>query len=326
VKAVIFDGALRVAAEHPAPAPGPGEALVRVRLAGICRTDLEVIRGYMAFRGILGHEFAGVVERAGDESLVGRRVVGDINLACGRCTMCRRGLRTHCPGRTVMGIAGRDGCMAEMLALPVENLLVVPDRVADEEAVFTEPLAAAFEIAEQVHLRPTDRVLVMGDGRLGLLSALALAPGPADVTLTGKHEEKLAIARAQGVRTMLRGTIPGGERFDVVVEATGRAEGFQEALGLVRPRGTVVLKTTVAAGSEMTLSPVVVDEVTVVGSRCGPFGPALRALEENRLDVRPLVSATFPAESAVEAFERAGKPGVIKVLLDFRGTGGRAGR
>jgi threonine dehydrogenase-like Zn-dependent dehydrogenase len=323
LKAIVFDGELRAVRDHPAPEALANEALVKVLLAGICDTDLEITRGYMGFRGVLGHEFVGVVEKARDRHLIGQRVVGEINCGCGLCGYCLAGLRSHCPGRKVLGISGKDGALAEYLSLPLENLHTVPENVPDEEAVFTEPLAAAFEITEQVHVRPTDRVLVMGDGKLGLLAAMVLGLSSNDVSLLGKHEHKLGIARARNIKTMLLGDLPLGDLkkrkiYDTVVEATGSAGGLELAMGLVKPRGNIVLKSTVAEGKEMNLAPLVIDEVTVTGSRCGPFGPALGALARGLVEVRPLITGIFPFERAEEAFKKAGQRGSLKVLVDFR--------
>ncbi len=320
MKAIYFDGNLKFLADYPRPEPGPGEALVRVLMAGICNTDMELMKGYMGFKGVLGHEFVGVVEEAPEKykHLAGKRVTGEINLYCGECETCRAGIPTHCPERSVLGILNRDGAMAEYLTLPARNLHEVPDAIPDEEAVFAEPLAAAFEIPQQVHIHPTDRVLVMGDGKLGLLCALALRLSGCELTHVGKHHDKLEIARSQGVRTVLLDELGRERIFDVVVEATGRADGFAMALGLVRPRGTIVLKSTVAQGTELNLAPVVIDEISVAGSRCGPFRPALRALEDRQVDVNAMVSAVFPFEDAQSAFDRAAQKGVLKVLLDFR--------
>ncbi|GAB4387436.1 MAG: alcohol dehydrogenase catalytic domain-containing protein [Thermodesulfovibrionales bacterium] len=317
---MVFDGkALSFEAGYPSPVPGRGEALVRVAVAGICNTDMEITRGYMGFRGVIGHEFAGVVERAeGRPDLEGKRVTGEINIPCGACRLCASGMGNHCPSRAVLGIAGKDGAMAEYLTLPAGNLHLVPEGLSDEEAVFTEPLAAAFEIAGQVHVGPSQRVLVLGDGKLGLLSAMALSLTGADVTLAGRHREKLAVAGRRGVRTALAVEMEGKRDYDLVVEATGSAEGFGAALAFVRPRGTIALKSTVHRGAEMNLTPVVVDEITVVGSRCGPFAPALRALAGGLVDVKPLVTAVYPFERAGQAFERAREKGSLKVLLDFR--------
>ncbi|MGQ9466732.1 MAG: MDR/zinc-dependent alcohol dehydrogenase-like family protein [Anaerolineae bacterium] len=313
--ALVYDGeALRVREDYPRPVPPPGEALVRVRLAGICNTDLEIVRGYMGFRGVLGHEFVGVVEECAGPDLVGRRVVGEINASCGDCPFCRAGMPTHCPHRTTLGIMGRDGAFAEYLTLPVRNLHAVPDTIADEEAVFTEPLAAALEIMEQVHLRPTDRVVVLGDGKLGLLVAQALALTGCDLLTVGRHREKLAVLARRGIPTALESEVEG-LTADVVVECTGKPEGFAAARRILRPRGTLVLKSTYHGRVEADLTGLVVDEITLVGSRCGPFPPALRLLQYGWVDVRALVSATYPLAQGVEAFARAAEPGVLKVLL-----------
>jgi len=315
VQALVYDGeALRLREDYPRPVPPPGEALVRVRLAGICNTDLEIVRGYMGFRGVLGHEFVGTVEEAEDRSLIGQRVVGEINAYCGECSTCRAGRPTHCPHRTTLGIWGRDGAFAEYLTLPVRNLHKVPDTISDEEAVFTEPLAAALEILEQVHLRPTDRVVVLGDGKLGLLVAQALALMGCDLLAVGRHREKLAILARRGIPTALESEAEG-LAADVVVECTGRPEGFAAARRILRPRGTLVLKSTYHGRVEADLTGLVVDEITLVGSRCGPFPPALRMLQRGLVDVRSLISAVYPLAQGVEAFARAAEPGVLKVLL-----------
>jgi threonine dehydrogenase-like Zn-dependent dehydrogenase len=313
--ALVYDGeALRLREDYPRPVPPPGEALVRVRLAGICNTDLEIVRGYMGFRGVLGHEFVGTVEEAEDRSLIGQRVVGEINAYCGACSTCRAGRPTHCPHRTTLGIWGRDGAFAEYLTLPVRNLHRVPDTISDEEAVFTEPLAAALEILEQVHLRPTDRVVVLGDGKLGLLVAQVLALMGCDLLAVGRHQEKLAILARRGIPTALASEAEG-LAADVVVECTGRPEGFTAARRILRPRGMLVLKSTYHGGVEADLTGLVVDEITLVGSRCGPFPPALRMLERGLMDVRSLISAIYPLARGVEASARAAEPGVLKVLL-----------
>jgi len=315
VQALVYDGeALQLREDYPRPVPPPGEALVRVRLAGICNTDLEIVRGYMGFRGVLGHEFVGTVEEAEDRSLIGQRVVGEINAYCGECPTCRAGRPTHCPHRTTLGIWERDGAFAEYLTLPVRNLHAVPDGISDEEAVFTEPLAAALEILEQVHLRPTDRVVVLGDGKLGLLVAQALALTGCDLLTVGRHREKLAILARRGIPTLLEAEAEG-LAADVVVECTGRPEGFAAARRILRPRGTLVLKSTYYGYVEADLTGLVVDEITLVGSRCGPFPPALRLLQHGLVDVRSLISAVYPLARGVEAFTRAAEPGVLKVLL-----------
>ena len=318
MKALRFENKRLSVGEVPAPSR-PGEALVRVRLAGVCNTDLEIVRGYAGFEGTLGHEFVGEVESAPDApELEGRRVVGEINAGCGRCQLCRAGDARHCPDRTVLGIHGRDGAFAEYLQLPAANLLPVPDEVPDERAVFTEPLAAACGVLERVRVELETRVAVVGDGKLGLLCAQALrAMTGAGVTLVGRHESKLEIARARGVRALKDGELPASfERaFDVAVEASGSPAGFETALRLLRPRGALVLKSTYHGAMEINAAPVVVDEVSIVGSRCGRFRPALELLRRGAVDVDPLVREEFPLAEGVRALERAAEPGVLKVLL-----------
>ncbi len=316
---MIFDGRLKLAGDRPKPVPANGEALIRITMAGICNTDMEITKGYLGFRGIIGHEFTGVVEaeNARARKFVGKRVVGEINCGCGVCSLCLRGLEKHCPRRTTIGILGRDGAFAEYMTLPAGNLHEIPEGLSDGEAVFTEPLAAAFEILEQVRIGPSDRVLVLGDGKLGILCALTLKLTGAQLTLAGKHAAKLAIARDQGVPVILTKNLPARGKYDVVVEATGSARAFETAMKLTRPRGVIVLKSTVAHGTPIDLAPLVIDEITVVGSRCGPFEPALKALAQGLVDVRPLVSAVFPPEDAKKAFAAARKRDTLKVLLDF---------
>ena len=314
MKALYWDGrSLALEANQPEPKTTGGEAVVRVRLAGICATDLQIFQGYMGFRGIPGHEFVGEVVQGGS-SLVGRRVVGEINFGCGFCELCRRGLGRHCAKRRVMGILGADGCFAEFVAAPARNLHVVPENVSDEEAVFTEPLAAAFEILEQVEIDFTREVLVLGDGKLGLLCAQVLAVTGARVTLVGKHPEKLKLAKGSGIRTVL--LVDWQARpFDVVVEATGSVSGFETAVASVRPRGTLVLKSTVAEEHRISLAPLVIHEITVVGSRCGVFPPALEALKDKKIAVTPMIEKIYPLGEAVEAVAHAGTPGARKILL-----------
>ena len=315
MKALHWDGrALTFEPSYPAPVASDETAIVRVRLAGICSTDLQLFKGYMGFRGVPGHEFVGeVVEGPG--ALMGKRVAGEINFACGVCDHCRQGLGRHCPERRVMGILGADGCFAEMVAVPIRNLHPVPESVPDEAAVFTEPLAAAFEILEQVEIDFTREVVVFGDGKLGLLCAQALATTGARVTLVGRHPEKLRLAKPAGVRAVLLADWRP-RPADVVVEATGSASGLATALTAVRPRGTLVLKSTVAEEHRLSLAPLVVNEITVVGSRCGVFPPALAALAEKKIAVAPLIEKVYPLRDAVEAVAHAGRPGVLKVLLD----------
>ena len=292
------------------------ESLVRVVLSGICNTDLEIARGYAGFRGTIGHEFVGVVEEADDHSLVGQRVVGEINAGCGKCDLCRSGDPRHCATRTVLGIHGRDGSHAEFLKLPTVNLFQVPDKVADEQAVFVEPLAAAYGITERVSLDDDQQVAIIGDGKLGLLCAQAIALTGAAVTLFGKHPEKMRIAERRGIETMNANESSTRNRaFDVVVEASGSSSGFMTALDLLRPRGTLVLKSTFHGTTDVPSEKIVVDEISVVGSRCGRFGPALELLKKGAIDVDSLISEEHPLADGVTAMKRAETKGVLKVLL-----------
>ncbi|HEY1269314.1 MAG TPA: alcohol dehydrogenase catalytic domain-containing protein [Candidatus Binatia bacterium] len=314
MRALYWNGQnLALDKNHPDPKTTGGEAVVRVRLAGICSTDLQILQGYMGFRGVPGHEFVGEVVK-GPPALVGRRVVGEINFGCGFCESCRRGLARHCPKRRVMGILGADGSFAELVAIPARNLHPVPENISDEEAVFTEPLAAAFEILEQVEVDFTREVLVLGDGKLGLLCAQVLAVAGARVTLVGKHPEKLKLAKRAGVRTALLDDLKP-KLFDIVVEATGSTSGLEAALAAVRPRGTLVLKSTVAGEHKISLAPLVINEVTLVGSRCGVFPPALEALAQKKISVTALIEKTYPLADGVDAVARAGQRGARKILL-----------
>lgn len=293
--------------EKPANAD---EALVRVVLSGICNTDLEIARGYAGFKGTIGHEFVGVVEETG------RRVVGEINAGCGKCDLCRAGDARHCASRTVLGIHGRDGAHAEFLQLPAINLLPVPDNVPNEHAVFTEPLAAACGILERVRVTDAHRVAVIGDGKLGLLCAQVVALTGASVLLIGKHAAKLRIAERRGIETTSPKLAAKRKRqFDIVVEASGSATGFGLALELLRPRGQLVLKSTFHGKTELDAAPIVVDEISLVGSRCGRFGPALELLKKKAVDVDSLISEEYPLAKGVHAMRRAGTKGVLKVLL-----------
>lgn len=313
MRALVWDGSVARVAERPPPEPSEGAAVVDVRLAGVCNTDLEIVRGYMGFRGVLGHELVGTVAE-GPERWLGKRIVAEINFACGRCAACAEGLGRHCAARSVMGILGADGAMAEQVAIPVANLHEVPDGVPDEAAVFAEPLAAAFEILEQIHVRPRTRAVVLGDGKLGLLCAQVLHQAGARVLAVGRHEAKLGLLRARGIEVALASAW-SMDPADLVVEATGSAEGFAAAVRATRPRGTLVLKSTVAGRPEVDLAPLVIHEITVVGSRCGSFEPALRALESGSVDVRSLISSRVPLERADEALRLAAQPGVLKVLV-----------
>jgi len=314
VRALHFDGSRARVGERPEPAPLADHALVRVSLAGVCNTDLEIARGYLGFCGILGHEFVGRVEE-GPAEWRGRRVVGEINFACRACATCARGLQRHCPTRTVMGIAGADGAFADLVRVPVANLHAVPEPLSDEAAVFCEPLAAAFEIPEQVAIEPGVRCIVLGDGKLGLLAAQVLDLAGARVLAVGRHPEKLAILRARGIETVQEREWRG-EPEPLVVEATGSPRGFERAAAATLPRGTLVLKSTLAERPSVDLAPLVIHEISVVGSRCGPFPPALRALEVGSVDVLSLVCDRVPLASADDALRRAARPGALKVLIE----------
>ena len=298
------------------PEPAAGESLVRVTLSGICNTDLELCRGYYPFRGVLGHEFVGVVDASPDLSMVGRRVVGEINAVCHNCSTCNAGRTTHCENRTVLGIVGRDGAHADFLVLPTENLHVVPDSVSDDCAVFAEPLAAALQIKQQIDIRKADRVLVVGDGKLGLLIAQTLAATDCDLLVLGRHESKLETLAVRGIATTTRPDEIDDRSIDVAVECTGNRSGFEVARKAVRPRGTIVMKSTYAAEMTMNVAALVVDEITLIGSRCGPFAPALAMLETGAIDVVPMIHARYALDEALEAFEKTAEPGVLKVVLD----------
>ncbi len=315
MQAIVFDRELRLDTDYPRPVPGPGEALIQVRLAGICSTDLEILRGYRQFHGVLGHEFVGTVvtcPKAGGAGAewIGRRVVGEINVGCGECVFCRQDIPSQCLSRTAVGILGRDGALTEFLVLPLANLHPVPDSVPDEVALFVEPLAAAVQVLSLAHVRPEERVGVVGDGKLGLLVAQVLATASADVTLIGRHPEKLALAAGWGISVGRP-----DHQLDLVVDCSGNPRGLATALDLVRPRGTVVLKSTYHQLAEINLSRVVVDEIQLVGSRCGPFRPALHLLESGKVDVTSLIEARYPLLDGLAALEHAGRRGALKVLV-----------
>ena len=308
----IEDGRLALRDDLPVPEPQPGEVRLQVTCAGICSTDLEILRGYAGFTGVPGHEFTAVVE-TGQGEWSGRRVVGENNAACGACATCRAGRPGHCPRRTVLGIVGRQGIFAQQVCLPVGNLHVLPDEITDEVAVFTEPLAAALEIQEQVAIRPDMSVLVLGAGRLGQLIARSLALTGCRLQVSGRSKEKLQLLDTLGIAT-ITSDVPVAA-FDMVVECTGNPEGFRLARRAVRPRGTLVLKSTYADEISLDMSSLVVDEITLVGSRCGPFSPALDLLASRQVQVSDLVTARYPLQQGEEAFRRAAEPGSLKVLL-----------
>ncbi|HPM24618.1 MAG TPA: alcohol dehydrogenase catalytic domain-containing protein [Phycisphaerae bacterium] len=300
--------------DHPMPQPAAGEVCIRVHLAGVCATDLEIARGYMHYAGVPGHEFVGTVV-AGDDRLHGRRVVAEINCPCGRCDFCGRGLANHCPRRTVLGIAGRDGAFAEYLTIPAGNCHLVPDRVTDRQAVFVEPLAAAAHVLDVVTLQSGQRVVVLGSGRLGLLVAQVLAMQPGELTVIGRNPATLALCARWGIRTLDVSDCAAVEGSDVVVECTGAPAGLALALRLCRPCGTVVLKSTYAGAAGVDLAPLVVNEVRVIGSRCGAFAPALRLLADGRVEVDELVTAVYPLAQGVAGLAAAARPENVKVLL-----------
>ena len=316
MKALIYDGKVRLDENHPVPERKSFEALIRVMKAGICKTDLEIIKGYLDFKGILGHEFVGRVEESPDQNLVGKRVVGEINISCGTCIYCLKGLPSHCENRLILGIQSKNGVFAEYVSLSIENIHIIPDSITDEQAVFVEPLAAALQILEQVHIQPQENIIVLGDGNLGLLCAQVVTMTGAEVLMVGKHPKKLEILREKGIRTCLIDEI-SRERADVVIECTGSPAGLREAVKIVHPRGTIVLKSTYADQPKMNLVPIVINEITIVGSRCGPFQPAIRLLEKNSIDVLSLVSERFPLEEGARAIQAAKKKETLKVILDI---------
>ncbi|HJR82012.1 MAG TPA: alcohol dehydrogenase catalytic domain-containing protein [Anaerolineales bacterium] len=290
------------------------EVLIKIHKAGICSTDLELVKGYYPYTGILGHEFVGEVVEAEDASWMGRRVVGEINVVCNRCEQCRNGRSTHCESRTVLGIMDRDGTFAEYTTLPLANLHCVPDSVTDEMAVFTEPLAAALEIQQQIQIKPSDRVLVVGAGRLGQLISQTLALTGCDLHVVARHVHQQNLLKARGIGIIAEEEIQPW-RWDVVVEATGSSSGFSLARQAIRPRGTLVLKSTYKGNVEVNFSSMVVDEINIIGSRCGPFEPALRLMESRQVDPTLLIMDEFKLDTALKAFERAGETGVLKVLI-----------
>lgn len=324
MRALLFDKTLSFQPRHPEPPASAGDTLLRVRQAGVCATDLEIVKGYMGFRGVLGHEFVAEVVSSADKDLVGQRVVGEINVVCGRCDLCLSGLSSHCRTRSVLGILNRDGAFADFVRLPAANLHVLPKSVDDDAAVFVEPLAAAYQVVKQLAgVRPAAAggplqnkwVTVLGDGRLGLLVAQVLRESGYPVRVIGKHPDKLNLCEKWSIRHRLLADIIPRHDQDVVVDCTGSAAGFELAMQMVRPRGTIVLKSTVAQGKPLNLAPLVIDEIQVLGSRCGPFREAIRALAEKRIDVASLIHRRMRIEQGVEAMEYAARPGVLKVLV-----------
>lgn len=314
MRALVWDGSkASVVGDHPEPKCAGDRALVGVRLAGICSTDLQILAGYMGFRGILGHEFVGEVLE-GPAAIVGKRVAGEINFSCGRCALCASGHPRHCPNRTVLGILGADGAFAERLVIPVDNLHVLPDAIDDAAAVFLEPLAAAFQADAQSRGFAGGRSAVLGAGKLGLLVAQVLARRGDEVTVVCRHERAARVAESLDLHALTGRSTE--KSFDLVVEATGHPEGLATALEMVRPLGAIVQKSTLAARHDLDLSPLVIDEVTLLGSRCGPFPPAIEALAAGEIRVAPLLTHTLPLSEAAEAIRAAGEPGALKIGLD----------
>lgn len=318
MRAIIFNDDLRYVEDYAKPEIQPGWSLIKVRKAGICGTDLEITKGYMGYKGVLGHEFVGTVETSEDPDWTGKRVVGEINAACGVCGWCAERLGRHCPRRSVLGILNLDGCMADYCTLPTANLRALPDTVTDEQAVLTEPLAAACEIQEQIELNGKEKVVVIGDGRLGILCAWVLSTVAEDITLLGHHREKLAKASWNHLKT-LTDIRPLKNDADIVVEASGSSLGISDALSLCRPRGTIVLKSTIADYNEMNLAPAVINEITIIGSRCGQFDHAIRLFQAYPdMPLERLITAEYSPEQATDAFARALSRDSLKIVLNFR--------
>jgi len=314
VNAIVYAGQPVFNRSHPDPEPDRGEVLIQVRLAGICATDLEITRGYMGFQGVLGHEFVGTVV-SGPRNWKSKRVVAEINCVCGKCEMCHSGLANHCRRRTVIGISGRNGCFADQIAVPERNLHEVPDTISDEEAVFVEPLAAAFQVVKQCPIERRTRVTVVGSGRLGLLVAQVLSAVGCKLDVVGRNHQSLLFCEKKGIQAYHIDELVRRADRDVVVECTGAPVGFEVATSLVRPRGTIVLKSTYSQSAQLNLAPVVVDEVTVLGSRCGPFAEALGALARKEIDVSSMITKQLPLARGVEALELAAQPEHTKVIL-----------
>ena len=322
MKALVYDNELKLDKNYPIPKVKDNEVLIKTTMAGICNTDYEITQGYMGYKGVLGHEFVGVVESVGKDvpkGIISKRVVGEINCACDDCDYCGLHLQRHCPNRSTLGIWQKDGCFSEYFTLPYKNVIEISDNIDDITATFTEPLAAAYEILEQVHIKPDYKVAILGDGKLGLCISLVFSALNIDYVHIGKHNEKLKISKDLGAKTMLLDELSEKDRksFDVVVEATGSSGGFETSASLVKPRGILVLKSTIAAKEGMNLASIVVDEITIVGSRCGQFRPILRLLEDKKINVSPLVDGIYDVDDFVEAFEKNAQKNTLKVLVKF---------
>ncbi len=318
MRAVVFEEQLRFDADYPVPDVPAGWARIRVHLAGVCRTDIEILKGYMEFNGIPGHEFVGTVEECEDATWIGKRVVGEINTACGKCDLCDIGLGRHCPNRSTLGILNLNGCMSDYCILPIANLRELPPEISDDRAVFTEPLSAACEILEQLKPARCKRAVVLGDGRFGILCAWVLSTVLSDVALVGHHAKKLKAAKWRHLKTVnsIKNVEP---EANIVVDATGSTDGIKQAMAICAPRGHIVLKSTVATGIELDFTPLVINEQTIVGSRCGQFKDGLRLLESYPdMPIERLITDRFPIEQALHAFERVGQPDAFKVLIEMR--------
>ncbi len=322
MKALVYDNGLKLDNNYPMPKISDDEVLIKTTMVGICNTDYEITQGYMGYKGVLGHEFVGKVVEVGkncSKDLLNKRVVGEINCACNNCSYCAQNLQRHCPNRSTLGIWKKDGCFSEFFTLPKENVIEISDNIDDITATFTEPLAAAYEILEQVHIKPDSKVALLGDGKLGLCISLVLSALNVDFIHIGKHENKLQISKNVGAKTMLLNELKETDRktFDIVIEATGSKGGFETSVSLVKPRGTLVLKSTIAASEGLNLASIVVDEINIVGSRCGQFRPILRLLEKGKIDPKPLVEAVYDVNDFKEAFEKNTMKNVLKVLVKF---------
>jgi len=317
MKALIFDKVLALKSDYPKPKPTSEEALVKVLLAGICNTDKEILQGYVSFTGVLGHEFVGVVEECANEGLIGKRVVGDINIGCGDCEFCHKGLPNHCLNRETLGIHTKDGVFAEYLTLPIKNLYILPENVSNETAVFSEPLAAAFNILENIEIKPEHKVAIIGDGKLGLLITHAISTRTKNLFLIGKHPEKMTLVEDIINPIMLSDAKDLNNSFDFVIECTGNVSGLDMAAKIVKPKGTIVLKSTYFGAVELNPSLWVQKEIRIVGSRCGQYEQPLNYLHENKIDLTKLIENTYFIEDWEEAFKAAFKKGALKVLLDF---------
>ena len=314
MKAAYFDGT-KISLKDDYPIPNLGEALIKVRLAGICGTDLEMIQGYVSYTGVLGHEFVGEVVESANKELIGKRIVGEINSGCGKCQMCTTGLERHCPQRTVLGIYKRDGAFAQYLSLPEKNLHAIPDSISDEQAVFVEPLAAAFEIEEQLHIEKDSKIAILGDGRLAQLIMRVLRINHPNITCFGRHAKKLQLAEKIGIKAKTIISPQDEHAFDVVIEATGSESGFLDTMKLAKPRGIVVLKSTIASKNKLDLTPAIVNEITFVGSRCGPFRPAIQALASGVIFVDDLIDSVYPLDKLSDALDAARSSEKLKVFL-----------